>query len=105
VNTPARHDRRRPGGPADARERQTPRRDFEIHRRRFADDLSGENDGNIGAANRPDFTVIGPDVNLVTRIEAAAKSLNLSLVLSDDFRRRGSGLSTCRSAVGRAKAR
>ena len=43
--------------------------------------------GNIGAANRLDFTVIGPDVNLVSRIEAAAKSLNLSLVLSDDFAR------------------
>ena len=31
---------------ADARERrETPRRDFEIHRRRFADDLSGGNAG------------------------------------------------------------
>ena len=31
--------------------------------------------GNIGAANRLDFTVIGPAVNLVSRIEATAKTL------------------------------
>lgn len=43
--------------------------------------------GNIGAANRLDFTVIGPDVNLVSRIEAVAKSLDLPLIVSDDFTR------------------
>jgi adenylate cyclase len=41
--------------------------------------------GNIGAADRLDFTVIGPAVNLVSRVEGVAKSLDLPLVVSDNF--------------------
>jgi adenylate cyclase len=41
--------------------------------------------GNIGAANRLDFTVIGPAVNLVSRVEAIAKALDQPIVLTDDF--------------------
>ena len=43
--------------------------------------------GNIGAAERLDFTVIGPAVNLVSRVEAIGKSLNLPIIVTDDFAR------------------
>ena len=41
--------------------------------------------GNVGSVDRLDFTVIGPAVNLTSRIEAVAKSRDLTLVVSDDF--------------------
>jgi adenylate cyclase len=43
------------------------------------------NYGNIGAADRLDFTVIGPAVNLVSRIENAAKLLGRSIVVSAEL--------------------
>lgn len=43
--------------------------------------------GNVGSADRLDFTVIGPAVNRVSRIEAAAKTLDQPIVVSDEFAR------------------
>jgi adenylate cyclase len=43
--------------------------------------------GNIGAAERLDFRVIGPAVNLVSRIEAVEKALDLPVVVSQAFAR------------------
>ena len=41
--------------------------------------------GNIGADDRLDFTVIGPDVNLTSRIERLCRELDRSLIMSQAF--------------------
>jgi len=41
--------------------------------------------GNIGAANRLDFTVVGPAVNLTSRLERLCRDLGLDLLISDTF--------------------
>ncbi len=41
--------------------------------------------GNVGAADRLDFTAIGPAVNLVCRLEGLTKQLDRPLVLSRDI--------------------
>ena len=41
--------------------------------------------GNIGAADRLDFTVIGPAVNLTSRMEAIGKQRELELITSATF--------------------
>ncbi|NIA67561.1 adenylate/guanylate cyclase domain-containing protein [Pelagibius litoralis] len=47
--------------------------------------------GNVGAVDRLDFTVIGPAVNLVCRIEDLNRGLEMPLVYSADFARLWAG--------------
>jgi adenylate cyclase len=43
--------------------------------------------GNIGAADRLDFTTIGPAVNLVARLDQLTKTLERRILVTDDFAR------------------
>jgi len=43
--------------------------------------------GNIGAASRLDFTVIGPATNEAARMDALTKELGIGVLISDEFER------------------
>ncbi|KQY14322.1 adenylate cyclase [Rhizobium sp. Root73] len=46
--------------------------------------------GNVGSGRRLDFTVIGPDVNMLSRIQAVCGSLGISVLMSSTFKERTS---------------
>jgi adenylate cyclase len=43
--------------------------------------------GNIGAASRLDFTVIGPATNEAARMDALTKELKIGVLVSEEFER------------------
>ena len=47
--------------------------------------------GNVGTDRRLDFTVIGPAVNQVTRLEGLCKTLDVPLVMSETFQQHYAG--------------
>ena len=44
--------------------------------------------GNIGSAGRLDFTVTGPAVNKVSRLEALTKETGEDIIVSEELRKR-----------------
>src|SRR5262249_1418853 len=61
--------------------------------------------GNVGTTDRLDFTVIGPAVNEVTRIEALCKELGCHLLVSDAFVRAAPALESQLRSLGRYRLR
>jgi adenylate cyclase len=57
--------------------------------------------GNVGARGRLDFTVVGPAVNEVSRIEAMCRPLEQRLLVSSAFARVAAGLSDRLVSLGR----
>ena len=56
--------------------------------------------GNVGAADRLDFTVIGPAVNEVVRIEALCEPLQHTVVTSAEFAAAANGADDRLTSLG-----
>ena len=61
--------------------------------------------GNVGTAERLDFTAIGPVINQATRIEALCKELGRNLLISDSFVRAAPALRPRLRSLGRHRLR
>jgi adenylate cyclase len=70
---------------SNATERATVGPDSIILRAGFALHHGQVSYGNIGAGDRLDFTIIGPDVNLTSRIERICRVIGRELIMSANF--------------------
>jgi adenylate cyclase len=61
--------------------------------------------GNVGTADRLDFTVIGPAVNEATRLEGLCKELGRHLLVSDAVLRAAPALRPRLRSLGRHRLR
>ncbi len=57
--------------------------------------------GNVGAADRIDFTIIGPTVNEVARIEALCQTLDRKVLVSSALAAAAEGCSARLEPLGR----